>query len=260
MYRTRRGNARGLKPNFPALFDKIDTKRMHWLAVHQLPSGGLVQGAGGLVAFMRPELHFLVSPCLGKAHTGTQKPLSQPQTARLGHQKEQAQFCGLRVEFDAEDAPQSLALCLGDPALLTRWVMIGNKSIQNTRDQRGETVIKPLIAGIEGAVTLNQPRRILGLKGSDAHILHTVSERKGGLILNPVRASRNAQSPEARMGINTERDIQANLQIGPTDQGMVRLFIEADGVEIPMDFEPEEAEEIADEIRAAAQAARAVKD
>ncbi len=62
------------------------------------------------------------------------------------------------------------------------------------------------------------------------------------------------------MGINTERDIQTNLQIGPTDQGMVRLFIEADGLEIPMDFDPEEAEEIADEIRAAAQAARAVKD
>ena len=61
------------------------------------------------------------------------------------------------------------------------------------------------------------------------------------------------------MGINTERDIQANLQIGPPDQGMVRLFIEADGIEIPMDFEPEEAEEIAEEIRAAAATARQVK-
>ena len=60
------------------------------------------------------------------------------------------------------------------------------------------------------------------------------------------------------MGINSERDIEANMQIGPTDQGMVRLFIEADGIEIPMDFEPEEAEEIADETRAAAQAARLV--
>lgn len=61
------------------------------------------------------------------------------------------------------------------------------------------------------------------------------------------------------MGINTERDIEANIQIGPTDQGMVRLFIEADDIEIPMDFDPEEAEEIADELRAAAQAARMVK-
>lgn len=208
---------------------------------------------------MGPELHLLVSRCLGKAHTSAKKPLSQPQTPRLGHQKEQAQFCGLRVEFDAEDAPQSLAFCLGDPTPFARRVMIGNKSIQKTRDQRGEAVIKPLIAGIEGSMTLNQPRCILGLKSPDPNVLHTVSERNGGLILNPVRASRNAQSPEARMGINTERDIQANLQIGPTDQGMVRLFIEADGLEIPMDFDPEEAEEIADELRAAAQAALTVK-
>ncbi|OSQ43173.1 DUF6324 family protein [Marivita geojedonensis] len=61
------------------------------------------------------------------------------------------------------------------------------------------------------------------------------------------------------MGINTERDIEANLQIGPTDQGMVRLFVLADGIEIPMDFDPEEADEIAEEIRLAATAARKVK-
>jgi hypothetical protein len=61
------------------------------------------------------------------------------------------------------------------------------------------------------------------------------------------------------MGINTERDIEANLQIGPTDAGMVRIFVESAQIEIPMDFDPEEAEEIADEIRAAATAARARK-
>ncbi len=61
------------------------------------------------------------------------------------------------------------------------------------------------------------------------------------------------------MGINDERDIEANLQIGPTDQGMVRLFISADGIEIPMDFSVEEAEEIAEEIRAAAQTVSKIK-
>jgi len=61
------------------------------------------------------------------------------------------------------------------------------------------------------------------------------------------------------MGINNERDIEANMQIGPTELGMVRIFIEANGIEIPMDFEPEEAEEIAEEIKAAAMAARSVK-
>lgn len=54
------------------------------------------------------------------------------------------------------------------------------------------------------------------------------------------------------MGIDTERDIEANLQIGPTDKGMVRLYVEADGIEIPMDFTPDEAKEIAEEIVAAA--------
>ena len=57
------------------------------------------------------------------------------------------------------------------------------------------------------------------------------------------------------MGINDERDIEADLQIAPTDQGMVRLYIEGAGVEIPMDFTPDEAREIAEEIVAAAQAA-----
>lgn len=60
------------------------------------------------------------------------------------------------------------------------------------------------------------------------------------------------------MGIDTERDIEANLQIGPTDQGMVRLFIESSKIEIPMDFEPDEAREIAEEIMAAVQAAEAM--
>jgi hypothetical protein len=61
------------------------------------------------------------------------------------------------------------------------------------------------------------------------------------------------------MGINDESDIEANLQIGPTSLGMVRLFIEGNGVEIPLDFDPDEADEIAEEIRAAAARARAVK-
>lgn len=58
------------------------------------------------------------------------------------------------------------------------------------------------------------------------------------------------------MGIDTERDISANLQIGPTSAGMVRIFVEAEGLEIPLDFDPEEAEEIAEELRASASRAR----
>lgn len=61
------------------------------------------------------------------------------------------------------------------------------------------------------------------------------------------------------MGINRESETAANLQIGPTTLGMVRLYIEAEGIELPLDFEPEEAEEIAEELRAAAERARATQ-
>jgi hypothetical protein len=60
------------------------------------------------------------------------------------------------------------------------------------------------------------------------------------------------------MGINDESDIEAGLQIGPTDQGMVRLFIVAGDLEIPMDFTPEEARDIAEELTAAAATAEGV--
>jgi hypothetical protein len=60
------------------------------------------------------------------------------------------------------------------------------------------------------------------------------------------------------MGINDPSDVTANLQIGPTDAGMVRIYVTADGgIEVPMDFEPDEALEIAEELRLAAEGARA---
>ncbi|CAM3027135.1 hypothetical protein SAMN04488021_10361 [Paracoccus aminovorans] len=60
------------------------------------------------------------------------------------------------------------------------------------------------------------------------------------------------------MSINSESDIAANLQIGPTDRGMVRIYVEGEGVDLPLDFDPDEAEEIAEELLAAAEAARAM--
>lgn len=60
------------------------------------------------------------------------------------------------------------------------------------------------------------------------------------------------------MGINRESDVAANLQIGPTSLGMVRLYIETDAIELPLDFDPDEAEEIAEELRVAAGKARAM--
>ncbi|MEM7176082.1 MAG: DUF6324 family protein [Pseudomonadota bacterium] len=57
------------------------------------------------------------------------------------------------------------------------------------------------------------------------------------------------------MGINTESDQSASLVIGPTTLGMVRIYIEGNGVDLPLDFEPDEAREIAEELLAAAERA-----
>lgn len=61
------------------------------------------------------------------------------------------------------------------------------------------------------------------------------------------------------MGIDKQSDISANLQIGPTSAGMVRIYIEGDGLELPLDFDPDEALEIAEELTAAAARAAAMR-
>jgi hypothetical protein len=63
---------------------------------------------------------------------------------------------------------------------------------------------------------------------------------------------------EPPMGIDRESDVAADLRIGPTSLGMVRIYIEGAGLELPLDFEPDEAEEIAEELRSAAERARAI--
>ncbi len=54
------------------------------------------------------------------------------------------------------------------------------------------------------------------------------------------------------MGLNSENDIGTGLQIGPTDTGMVRIYVSGGAVDLPMDFSPEAAREIAEELVAAA--------
>jgi hypothetical protein len=75
-----------------------------------------------------------------------------------------------------------------------------------------------------------------------------------------VYAGKNQIGQGKFMGIDKQSDVAANLQIGPTSLGMVRIFVEGDGVDLPLDFDPDEAEEIAEELRAAAAAARAMGD
>ena len=58
------------------------------------------------------------------------------------------------------------------------------------------------------------------------------------------------------MGINKESDIVADLQIGSTTDGNVRIYISANNLSVPLDFFPDEAEDIASELIEAAKAAK----
>jgi hypothetical protein len=87
-------------------------------------------------------------------------------------------------------------------------------------------------------------------------MISSVTRPDRALSDGTIRASEQKSQGSRVMGIDKESDLAANIQIGPTSLGMVRIYIEGDGIELPLDFDPEEAEEIAEELRAAAETAR----
>jgi hypothetical protein len=61
------------------------------------------------------------------------------------------------------------------------------------------------------------------------------------------------------MGINTPNNKPSDLQVGPTSDGMVRIHIFNEDISLPIDFLPEDANDIAEEILAASRMALSVK-
>ncbi len=58
------------------------------------------------------------------------------------------------------------------------------------------------------------------------------------------------------MTINKQTEEEGEIQIGVTVQGLVRIYVRSENVDLPMDFTPDEAEEIAAEIQAAAESVK----
>lgn len=165
-----------------------------------------------------------------------------------------------------KEAPKSLCIRLRDKRALYLRIVLREIRLQHLSNDQSESCVKSSFAPVQHVVPFYEPGNILHNRISKNHIVHTklsLSER--ATVHQQVLASaRRAQytrgpSQEANMSINKESDIAANLQIGPTTLGMVRIYIEADGVEIPLDFDPDEADEIAEEIKAAAARARKIK-
>ena len=61
------------------------------------------------------------------------------------------------------------------------------------------------------------------------------------------------------VGINDKSEVVADLQIGSTSEGNVRLYISGKDFSIPLDFSPDEAEDIATELKDASKRAQKMK-
>ena len=61
------------------------------------------------------------------------------------------------------------------------------------------------------------------------------------------------------VGINDKSEVVADLQIGSTSEGNVRLHISGKDFSIPLDFSPDEADDIATELKDASKRARKTK-
>ncbi|MEM9725454.1 MAG: DUF6324 family protein [Pseudomonadota bacterium] len=80
-------------------------------------------------------------------------------------------------------------------------------------------------------------------------------EGPGGRRRTPDAPRPAPQDPPAQQDALAPDEAGA-LRIGATDQGMVRLILTTPAGVVDLDFAPEDAEEIAEELRAAAAAVR----
>ena len=108
---------------------------------------------------------------------------------------------------------------------------------------------------------LDQPARISNIDIAKHNLCHKRSQPLPTPCANPAKTI--GQQPELNrrpvMSIDKQSDISADLQIGPTSLGMVRIYVVGDGFELPLDFDPDEAMEIAEELKGAAQRAAAIQ-
>ena len=205
------------------------------------------------MTLMRPQAQRGISGLGCERAKRIEHPVGQTTPSHLRLDEEAPQPCPpVRIGAEKHAAHDRLS-----PPRHPRAFTCRVASFHEFRDDAGHQRLEgraiALVARVESPMAHDDPSGISGLKVGKQEVVHRASMDNGA-------AGRQSTGREApRMGINDDSEVEAGLQIGPTDRGMVRIFIEANGIEVPMDFEPEEAEEIAEEIRAAAGRARAMK-
>ena len=170
----------------------------------------------------------------------------------------------VQVLVEAGHGSRSLLACRCCPGSVGSRRANPHEVHEDFADEVFGPCVKSLNCNMEASMSLDWPTGVAGAKVAEGETATADGcppreERQASpLPIHAVRATRRSGTGGAEMGIDKESELEANLQVGPTTLGMVRIFVEGDGLEVPMDFEPDEADEIADEIKAAAGRARAL--
>ena len=152
------------------------------------------------MALMRPKLHTAVALLFGVDHAGPQQASSKPLTTRFRHKQKQSELGSVLTQAHTKDRAEPFVPRLRNPALLTAWVVLCHKRVQNISNKRFEAFVKALVLRIEAAMLRNQPRAITWLKRPYHNILHPQSLRPARLHHKPKLASSKRSLKESHHG------------------------------------------------------------
>jgi hypothetical protein len=121
---------------------------------------------GGTEDAVGPKREDLVAAASGEADALFDQTGTQAQPAGFGLDQKEPELGGLLASSYEEDASNSFAPYLGDPATLFARVKAIDEVSYDPRDQRFEAFVPAVLLGIQHAVSVDHPSHVSGLLGA----------------------------------------------------------------------------------------------
>src|SRR5487761_1582484 len=145
---------------FPILADMVLAPTVVRLLAGQLEAGRLVEMPRGVEALLRPQHHLVID---GGAHQaqalGDQSLAGTAATCRARPQEHAQLGDPIALPYQ-RDAADRLAIELGDPAALARWIVLAQEWRHDLDHQRLEARVPTVFVGIDPGVRADDPADI----------------------------------------------------------------------------------------------------
>src|SRR5262249_24508418 len=135
-----------------------------WLGVDELESRLFVKAPSGHQVAVCPKGQHAVAPRSRKPDALVNQAATDAEAARRGIDDQHPQFRDLLRFSNDEDAPHSLAITFRDPAALAPRIELLHELRDDGRNQRFEMLVVPVVPRIQGAVTIDDPAHVAGLR------------------------------------------------------------------------------------------------